>query len=167
MLGFPAPGVENPDYPAMCLANVLLGGNKSSLLFRKLREERGLGYQVGSLYPALRGESHLAAYVGLDSTRATPEALEAVQAAITEQVNVLRSGDFTDQDLERAKRFLVGKHALKHERTRDRAFYLGWHEAIGLGYQYDFQYADKIKAVTKGDVVHTCSRFFDSTGGSH
>lgn len=159
MLGYPAPGVDDPGYPAMCVANVLLGGSKSSLLFTRLREERGLGYQVGSLYPALRGGSHIAAYLGMDSARATPEMLETVGAAMAEQVGVLRSGGFTDDDLGRAKRFLIGSHAIKHERTRDRAFYLGWHEVMGLGYQYDFQYAEKIKAVSREDVEQVCTWF--------
>jgi len=158
-LGYPAPGVEDPDYPAMCVANVLLGGSKSSLLFRNLREERGLGYHVGSLYPALRGQSHIAAYLGMDSSRATPATLSAVRTAMVEQVGILRAGGFADNDLERAKRFLIGKHALRHERTRDRAHYLGWYEAMGLGYQYDFQYANKIKRVTREDVERVCDWF--------
>ncbi|HUV04411.1 MAG TPA: pitrilysin family protein [Armatimonadota bacterium] len=159
LLGYPAPGVDDQDYPAMCVANVLLGGNKSSLLFTKLREERGLGYQVGSVYPSLRFGSHIAAYLGMDSSRGTPDAIKAVQDAMLEQVDVLRSGRFADDDLERAKRFLIGNHALRHERTRDRAHYLGWHEVMGLGYQYDFQYSSNVKRVTREDVTRVCSRF--------
>jgi len=159
MLGYPAAGVEDADYPAMCVANVLLGGNKSSLLFANLREERGVGYQVGSLYPALRGGSHIVAYLGMDSARATPDTVALVRDLMLEQVGLLRSGRFADDDLERAKRFLIGHHARRHERARDRAFHLGWHEAMGLGYQYDFQYADKIKLVTRGDVDRVCARF--------
>ena len=161
LLGYPAPGLDSPDYEAMCIANVLLGGNKSSLLFRTLREERGLGYQVGSLYPPLEKGSHLALYLGMDSARATPEALTAVKDAMVKQVAAIKSGSFTDDDLERAKRYLIGSHALKHERARDRAFNLGWHEAVGLGYQYDFQYASKIKAVTREDVIRVCEQLPD------
>ena len=161
LLGYPAPGLESPDYPAMCVAHVLLGGNKSSLLFRKLREERGFGYQVGSLYPPLKGGSHLALYLGMDSARASSETITAVKDAMVEQVAALKTGSFTDDDLERAKRYLIGNHALKHERARDRAFNLGWHEAVGLGYQYDFQYADKIKRMARQDVIQVCERFLN------
>ena len=160
MLGYPAPGVDDKDYAAMCVANVLLGGNKSSLLFTKLREERGLGYQVGSLYPTLRNTSHIAAYLGMDAGRATPDAVKLVQDSMLDQFKALGEGKFTDDDLERAKRFLKGHHTLLHERTRDRAYQLGWAEAIGLGYQYDFQYGEKINRVTREDVLRACSRFF-------
>ena len=163
MLGYPAPGVDDPDYHAMCVANTLLGGNKSSLLFTKLREEKGLGYQLGSLYPTLRGSSHVALFVGMDSSRATPEVMEAAKTTMLEQVEVLRSGGFSDDDLERAKRYLIGYHALQHERTHDRAFYLGWHEVMGLGYQTDFLYDTKVKAVTRADVERVCKSFFTET----
>ena len=162
MLGYPAAGVDDSDYPAMSVANVLLGGNKSSLMFTKLREERGFGYQVGSLYPALRGGSHIAAYLGMDSARVTPDFLKVVKEAMLEQVSTLRSSGFSDEDLERAKKYLIGSHALRHERTRDRAFYLGWNETIGLGYQQDFQQAEMIKKVSRADIERVCARFLNT-----
>ena len=160
MVGYPAAGVDDPDYPAMCVANVILGGNKSSLLFSKLREELGLGYQVGSLFPALKGGSHIAAYLGMDSSRATQEVIGTVRKTMEQQFDALSAGSFADDDLVRAKRYLIGSHALKHERTRDRAFNLGWHEAVGLGYQYDFLYGDKMNAVTRADVMRVCAKYF-------
>jgi predicted Zn-dependent peptidase len=159
MVGYPAPRVTDKDYSAMCVANVLLGGNKSSLLFTEMREKRGLGYQVGSVYPALCGESHIAAYLGLDSSRATPETLKTVKDTIVAQANLLGSGAFTDADLERAKGYLIGRHALDHERTRDRAYNLGLAETLGLGYQNDFLYADAIHKVTRDDVLHVCAKY--------
>jgi predicted Zn-dependent peptidase len=159
MVGYPAPGVDSPDYPAMCVANVLLGGNKSSMLFTKLREEMGLGYQVGSLYPGTLGSSLIAGYLGIDSSRATPDTLKTVCTVMTDQFSALRTGSFSDDDLDLAKRYLIGSHALKHERTRDRAFSLGWYEVMGLGYEYDLHYADKIKAVSRDDVKRVCADF--------
>lgn len=162
MVGYSAPGVESPDYAAMCVANVLLGGNKSSLMFRNLREQRGLAYRVGSVYPVLRGSSHIAAYLGMDSARATPDALNAARDGILEQVQTLRSGAFADEDLERAKGYLMGNHALQHQRVRDRAFLLGRFEALGLGYQYDFRFPDKVKEVTREKLLDVCARYLKS-----
>lgn len=159
MVGYPAPGLDGPDYAPMCVANVLLGGNKSSLLFTELRERQGIGYQVGSLYPALRWASHLVAYVGLDAGRCTPETVKSVKETILHKVAELRSGAFSDADLMRAKGYLIGRHALSHERTRDRAFALGWAEAIGLGYQSDFLYADRVRAVTREDVLRAAKKY--------
>lgn len=159
LLAYPAPGVTDPDYAAMCVANVLLGGNKSSLLFTKLREENGLGYQVGSSYPALKENSHILMFLGMDAKRATPEMVDSVKKIMTDQVDALRSVSFSDEDLDRAKRFLIGHYALEHERTRDRAFMLGWCEAVGLGYRHDFDYAQTIKGVTRADIKRVCSGY--------
>jgi predicted Zn-dependent peptidase len=146
----------------MCVANVMLGGNKSSLMFRNLREQRGLAYRIGSTYPVLRDGSHIAGYLGMDSARATPDALNAARDGILEQVQTLRSGAFTDDDLERAKGYLMGNHALQHQRVRDRAFLLGRFEALGLGYQYDFRFPDKVKEVTRERLLDLLTRYLKS-----
>jgi predicted Zn-dependent peptidase len=160
MIGWVAPGAADKDYPAVCIANVLLGGNKSSLMFTKLREGQGIGYQVGSIYPVLKGSGHIAAYVGLDSSRGGPEVTQAVKASVMGLASTLATGGFTDDDIERAKSYLIGSHALKHERARDRAYYLGLYESLGLGYRYDSTYAAAIRAVTRADLERVCASIF-------
>lgn len=159
MLGYLAPGVDSPDFMPMSVANVLLGGNKSSLLFRQLREAQGLGYQVGTDYPSLLGTSHIVAYLGMDSSRAKASVVNQVLDSMANQVKTLQAGNFSDDDLERAKRYLIGHQALQHQRARDRAFHLGWAETMGFGYQYDFQYAEKVKKITKADVIRVCNQY--------
>jgi len=162
MIGWVAPGASEKDYPAACIANVLLGGNKSSLMFTKLREGQGIGYQVGSIYPPLRKSGHIAAYVGLDSSRGGPEVTQAVKASVMELASTLATSGFTDEDIERAKSYLIGSQALKHERARDRAYYLGLYESLGLGYRYDQTYAATIRAVTRPDLERVCASIFSA-----
>ena len=201
MIGWPAPAAAEKDYPAACIANVLLGGNKSSLMFTKLREEQGIGYQVGSVYPMLKESGHIAAFVGFSSSipspsegdghststpsplegdgRSTntpspskgegwgegesgrgPEVGETVKQTVTGLAKSLAAGKFTDDDLERAKKYLIGSHMLRHERTKDRAYYLGLYEALGLGWRYDVEYASAIRSVTRADVERVCREIF-------
>ncbi len=40
--------ITSPDKPVAWLANQLLGGSMSSILFREIREKRGLAYSIGS-----------------------------------------------------------------------------------------------------------------------
>ena len=70
-----------------------------------------------------------------------------------------RSG-FTDEDIERAKSYLIGSQALKHERARDRAYYLGLYESLGLGFRYDSTYSAAIRAVTRPDLERVCASIF-------
>jgi len=161
MVAYPAPGVEDKDYMAMCIANVLLGGNKSSLLFTRLREQKGFGYQVGSQYPAFIGRGHMIEFLGMDSSRATPETVKSVESAMIDQAGFLMRGEFSDKDFDRAKKYLIGKHALNHERIRDRAFNLGWAETMGLGYQFDLPmvYSEAVNKVTRDDVIRVCKQY--------
>src|SRR5262249_10635430 len=55
------------------------------------------------------------------------------------------------RELERAKTYTIGTHALAHQRTRDRAFYLGWYELVGAGYAFDQEFARRIAGVTLSD----------------
>jgi predicted Zn-dependent peptidase len=163
MIGYPAPSAVEKDYPAACIANVLLGGNKSSLMFTRLREEQGIGYQVGSIYPLLRESGHVAAFVGMDSSRGGPEVTQQVKDAVLGLASSLADGKFSDEDVERAKKYLIGSHALKHERTKDRAYYLGLYEAVGLSYRYDIEYPDVVRSVTRADVERVCREIFSRT----
>ena len=43
---------EDPDYPAMQLANYMLGGSTGARLFKRIREKEGLSYSVQSMFSA-------------------------------------------------------------------------------------------------------------------
>lgn len=48
MVSWPSIAVSSPDKPIAWIANQLFGGSMSSILFREIREKRGLAYSVGS-----------------------------------------------------------------------------------------------------------------------
>lgn len=97
VLGFRA-GVAAPDpeLPAMRLMNALLGGSPQSLLFRNVREKLSLCYYCASSYDRLKGI--LLIDSGVEET-AAPRAREE----ILRQLEAIRTGNFTDEDLEAAR----------------------------------------------------------------
>ena len=48
VLGFDGLGYHDPDYYALAVASMLLGGGMSSRLFQEIREKRGLAYSIYS-----------------------------------------------------------------------------------------------------------------------
>ena len=70
--GVRAAPVSNPDYPALQVANALLGGMKSGRLFTQLREKQGLAYDLGSLYNPRFAAGDIAAYVYGAPTKTDP-----------------------------------------------------------------------------------------------
>jgi zinc protease len=88
-----------------------------------------------------------------DPRTQTPElALGAVRTRMLEQFQSLADQGPTAAELQRAKSYVIGSFARKHERNRDQAHWLVWMEAVGLGYSFDRDLPSKIAAVTKEQV---------------
>ncbi|HXG24604.1 MAG TPA: pitrilysin family protein [Chthonomonadales bacterium] len=163
LAGFTAPGLLNPDYAAFLVLDAIIGGGKSSRLFRTIREKAGIGYIVGSHTPPLARESHLLSYVEFDSARVETVGAKmdtaTVEKMLVDTVRSVLSSPPTAQEVVRAKRFVIGSHALARQRSRDRAFYLGWYELMGVGYAFDATLPEQIAAVTTEDVLRVAKKY--------
>jgi len=98
---WPSVCITSPEKPVAWVANQLLGGSMSSILFREIREKRGLAYSVGS---------HLSAYTdtGLFSVSCStmPDQLEPCLAVLNQTLDDVRQGVASDM-IERAQRQLA------------------------------------------------------------
>jgi predicted Zn-dependent peptidase len=103
VLGFRA-GITlgDPGYAALALFNLMWGGDTSSRLFRKVREQAGLCYYIGSHLEPLCGLVFVSA--GVDAAD-----LEPVLASIEAQRLDLAQGRMTVAELENAKSLLAGR----------------------------------------------------------
>lgn len=111
------------------LLNTILGGGASSRLFRNLRENRGLVYDVGSEYHAYK-EAGLLLVSGSTSPESEDETLEIIRAELLG----LFSGEkkITEEELWQAKMYTVGQHHIDTEdiftrmsRLLTQTFYFG------------------------------------------
>ena len=160
-----AAGLGSPRYAPDMVAATVLGGGKSSRMFRRMREGEALAYDLGTLYPPLVYQSHVIAYalVPEDETpgdyRGGP-GVEDVRAGLKRTVDSLKSEPITEAELKRAKRYLIGTFALRHERLQERARHLAWFEAMGLGYTYDERLPGFFDGVTLDAVRDSAKRLF-------
>ena len=163
MAGYLAPGAGSPDYPAMLVANALLGGMKTSLLFVDLRTSKGYGYEVASLYPNQLDVSDETAYIiSAPSGKSGTAGFGEIKDALLDQFHLLRESPPSAESLARAKKYLIGSYLLAHERLEDRAFYLGYSEIAQKplgGYRFDTHYADIINEVTAADVQRVSRKY--------
>lgn len=162
-----APDVSHPDYPAFLVLHALLGDGHASRLFRRVRDALGVGYNVGALYRPERGEP-LIAYLQWDARRplATPVLEERDPGAIAlrlleAQLQGLLADPPSDAELRRARNVATGRDALRHERTRDRAFLLGWYEVMGRGYTFDAELPGRLQAVTREEVLRVARTYLE------
>ncbi|MFO1133650.1 MAG: pitrilysin family protein [Rhodoblastus sp.] len=110
---FGRPGVErdDPDFMAAVVVNHILGGGAfTARLFREVREKRGLAYSV---YSHLQNYDHAALLVGATSTKneRAAESLEVIQ----EQIADLVANGPTEEELGKARKFLIGSYALRFD----------------------------------------------------
>src|SRR5690606_14716342 len=106
------PGIEREDpgfFAAFLMNHVLGGGTFSSRLFDEVREKRGLAYGVGS---SLHTSDYSDMLIIGTSTRAdrAQEALDVIR----EVVRGVAENGITDEELARAKTYLVGAYPINN-----------------------------------------------------
>ena len=129
-----------------------------------------MGYELGGFYPDLRDNSLIMVYLQTLTSRDDPVTgkpvlmVDEAKQQLVRQIVNLKTNPPTDAEVERAKRMLIGNHSLKHQRQRDRAYYLGWYEAVGLGTDYDRKYEGIIDAVTPDQVRKLTAKLIQGYG---
>lgn len=167
MLGWLVPGVKSSDYAAIAVAGNALGGGKGSLMFSKLRQEMGMGYEIGTAYPRLKNQSHVFAYVATDPFKfdikygGPSVIIDELKTNLLKMVDILKSTPLTPQELRRAKGFTIGQFAISHQHLAERATDLAWFETIGVGYDMYQKYPEEIEKVTAADVQRVARTYFD------
>ena len=92
--------LTHPSYPALMVANALFGGNSNSKLFLHVRERLSLCYYVNSMLDKFKGLMVVQAGAEFDQ-------LDRVTGEILAQLEEVRGGSFTEEDLQVAKSGLV------------------------------------------------------------
>jgi zinc protease len=156
-VGFSAPELRSPNYEAMEILNSILGSSIGSRLWISLREKRGLSYELGSQYSARQGPSHFIIYVATD-----PKELSESRDHLLEQVNDLRNHPLSQEELDVAKRRLIGHFILKLETNEAQAKYMAWEEISGKGIGFEQTYISLIRAVTAKQLQEVARKYFEN-----
>ena len=156
LLGWQVDGVLNKkDYAALQIIDSMLGSGMSSRLFKSLREQEGLAYQLGSGYSpnVLRGSFML--YIGTN-----PETLEKAKVGLFNEINKLKTQYVGDKELKDAKEKLIGNYIIGLETNLDKASNIGWYEASTRGYEFKEDYQNLINSITDADIIEVANKYF-------
>lgn len=153
VVAYNAPKATEKGYFEFKVLNSILGNGFTSRLFQELREKRGLAYAVGSFYPSKINVGNMFAYIGT-----APEKTEKSLNGIIEVVNSIKNG-ITKEELEIAKEKLIGHFLLDSQTREKQAFYLGFFETIGLGYETFNKYVERIQAVKEKQVLNVYNEY--------
>lgn len=137
------PGKDIQD--AVNVYNAILGGSANSFLFQNVREKAGLAYTARSTYNKMK--SNIFINCGIE----IPNYEKAVDI-IKEQLDNMKDGKFSDDDLENAKRFIIaGIKTIEAEQDTEIVFYIG--QEIAKQKIEIKDYISNIEKITREDVI--------------
>ena len=158
VLGWQTNGVENKkDFVTLKLINTMLGGGMSSRLFKELRDQDGLAYQLGSSFKVRALAGAFYTYIGTN-----PDTLEYSKSKILKEIGRLKLEFVSDSELEKAKERLKGSFIIALETNSDKASNLGSFELLGFGYDFLDEYVKMIDEITASDIIRVANKYFNN-----
>jgi len=139
----------SPDFPALRVANYILGGSASSRLWERIRQREGLSYGVYSSLEPNSFEPNT--QLTLEAIFA-PENLSRLRAALTEELaRAVRDG-FTNQEVDDAKKALLEERRLARAQDSGLASSLAQQEYLGRTFAFASEVDARIASLSAAEV---------------
>ncbi|MBL8934674.1 MAG: insulinase family protein, partial [Archangium sp.] len=155
VLGFPGARVTDDWRRPLEVLSTLLSG-QSGRLFIELRDKRSMAYSVSSTTLEGVDPGYFAVYMAT-----SPEKVDAALAGMRAELQKLKDVPVGDDELLRAKRYLVGTQQIGLQRNGARAATMALDACYGLGPEKYLRYADEMESVTANDVLEVARRVLD------
>lgn len=155
MISFPAPSVGEDNYATLKVLNGVLGGRMSGRLFRNLREKLSLAYEVNAFYPTRAQNGKFTLYMGLDAKN-----IHVAKKELETIINDIKNNTIEETELAETKKYLKGIYSLQRQTVERKAWYNGFWEIMGMGYQYDNKYLETLMSVSAEDIKSAANKYF-------
>lgn len=140
---------EDLRYDAM-IYNSMLGGSANSKLFQNVREKASLAYTASSSYYRFKNNIFINCGIEIGNY---DKALEIIK----QQIEDMRNGDFTDEEVENAKQGIIAAiKSIDDEQDTEIAYFFG-QELSKIQLNID-EYMERIAKVNKQDVVDIANK---------
>ncbi|MEK7148316.1 MAG: pitrilysin family protein [Patescibacteria group bacterium] len=155
VLGVRSFPIYDKQSPILSVLSGVLGSGMSSRLFRKIRDEMGVGYYVSAGNRASTDSGYFAVSAGVANNR-----LEEVLRAILAELASLKTDLVPADELAKVKEHLVGMMYLGLESSDDLAEYYGTQEVLHREIRTPRDRERLIRAVTAEDVRRIARKIF-------
>lgn len=140
---------ENLRYDTM-IYNSLLGGSANSKLFQNVREKASLAYTAGSSY--YRFKNNIFINCGIEI-----ENYDKALNIIKEQIEDMKKGDFTDEEVENAKQGIIAAiKSIDDEQDTEITYFFG--QELSENKHSIEEYMESISKVNKQNVVDIANK---------
>lgn len=145
---------EESKYVAL-VYNAVLGGNANSKMFRNVREKASLAYTAGSTY--LRQKNNIFIRCGIEIQN-----YEKALKIINEQIEDMKKGNFTDEDLHNAKSNIISTiKFIPDEQDTEITYYFG--QELSNSHVTFEKYINKVNNVTKEQIIELANHINTNT----
>ncbi|MHB1118369.1 MAG: M16 family metallopeptidase [Minisyncoccota bacterium] len=155
ILGVRTFSIYDERNPILSVIGGVLGSGMSSRLFRRLRDEMGVGYYVNARNTAFTDHGYMAVSAGVANAR-----MEEVLHAVLAEFEALKRDLVPADELAKVKEHLVGMMYLGLESSDDLAEYYGMQEVLRRDIRTPKEKERLIRAVTAEDIRVVARKVF-------
>ena len=145
------------DYFPAIVANTIFGGSFTSRLVSEIRVKRGLTYHINSNFTSFKngGVFYITSFT---ENKSTSQLLDIT----LNEMRKMRETYCSDEEIERAKKYIKGIFPLKFETNENVALLLSEMEFYELKLDFITEYYSKLDRVTKEEVNKIANKYFDT-----
>ena len=155
---------EDPDYPALLLANYMLGGSPGARLFKRIRVTEGLSYTVLSMLQApTKDDGGTLAGMAISAPQNAPK----VEASFKDELARTLKDGFTADEVAAAKKAWLDEQAVARSQDQMLAGTLARREFYDRTMKFDEALEAKVAALTPAQVSEAFRRHIDLSALSY
>jgi predicted Zn-dependent peptidase len=158
--GFVGPDAKSDDQFTADITATILGGGRSSRLFRQLREEKQLVYAISSSFWSQRGSGAFAVSAIFD-----PKNEKQVLSGINAEIRRLMEKGPDDAELRRAKEMIKAQWFFGLETYHEQASIAGYWNMQGNPGILE-RYIPELEKVRRDDVMQFLKKYYETQGMS-
>lgn len=146
--------IKNEKF-VMSVYNAILGGGANSKLFQNVREKNSLAYTTGSTFRRQKNTIFIRCGIEIENYQ---KALDTIK----EQIEDIKNGNFTEEDIENAKKLIVSSvKGISSEQDTEITYYYG--QELSDTFTTIDDYVTKINNVTKSNIEEVAKEIWINT----
>ncbi|OQX71858.1 MAG: hypothetical protein B6D62_01230, partial [Candidatus Cloacimonas sp. 4484_275] len=153
---FACNALETEKNTAFHVLAQIIGGDTNSILFQKLREEKGLAYSVGFSFKSIRQLGFYVATAIVDKAN-EDEAIDLIKSVLSE----VKKNGISDYELQKTKNFIRGQRLFEEESMLAQAQTISSLDALGFGYEYYLKREERLKKVNRKILQQLANQYFN------
>ncbi len=154
LLGYKGLTIRDPRRHALQVMQSVLAG-QGGRLFLELRDKESLAYTVSPMHMDGLDTGYFGAYIGC-----SPEKGKKAISMLKEEFNKLVDKKIGDEELVRAKKYLIGRYDIDLQRNSAIGSSILFNELYGIDSAETFRFADHINQVTAKEIQSVATDIF-------